>query len=120
MGLSAAGPFEAQVTRIRYFLIPSNSQPGARILCADYSLETDEGLRCAAKSFIHVEHLSHWLREKAERWFRRRGLIPSEVPRDARTALALAKVLPEPSRARASWDSKLRTYLIVNEAFGPP
>lgn len=121
MGIAQAGvPFEAKVLRVRYFLIPSKQQPGKQIVCCDYALETEaQGLRCAARMFLCVEY-EGYARQLAERWFRRRGMIPSQIPTDAPTALALAKVLPDPARARAYWDPKQRSYLIVNEAFAAP
>lgn len=122
MGISEnSAPFEAIVKRVRYFLVPSKTQPGKSILVCDYSLQTDDAaaLECSVRHFICNEY-EGYPRQLAERWFRRRGLSPSQVPRDARTALGLAQVLPEPIKARAFWDPSRRSYVVINEAFGAP
>lgn len=120
MGISEDGaPFSAKVIALRYFLINSKQQPGKTLLCADYSLETDSQIRCGARSFVCVEFMGP-PRQHAEEWFIKRGLTRSQVPTNARTALALAKVLPEPHEVEAIWDAKRSTYLVTSEQFPAP
>lgn len=110
--------FESTVKSVRYFIVPSKKFPGKRMLIASYSLEDENGTALEARSFVTVEFPGS-ARYHAMHWFVRRGITNSQsIPTDARTALALAKVLPVPAEVRVYWDARMHCYLIMEERFG--
>lgn len=109
--------FEARVERVRYFLVPSRRHQGKSLVVVNYDLEDQYGRALQAKSFVAVEYFGA-ARYLAIQWFARRGFADSEqIPHHARTALALAQTLPNPSEVRVYWDPRMRCYLIMEERF---
>lgn len=108
--------FDASVIRSTFFIIPSRKQPGKNIVVVSYTCEDEFGRAFSASSFLCVEYVGG-ARYLASKWFERRGVIASEVPYDARTALALAKVLPEPAEVQVRRDARMRSYLVEHERF---
>lgn len=115
--MKSGASFECAVERVRYFLAPSRRYPGKSMVIAQYDLEDQYGRAVQARSFVCVEYVGA-ARYLAIQWFMRRGVSDSaQVPRDARTALELARVSPAPVEVRAYWDARLRCYMIMEERF---
>lgn len=115
--MKSGASFECRVLGMRYVTTHSRRFPGKKMLIASYSLEDDAGSTLTASSFVAVEYPGS-SRYHAMRWFARRGMMdPAQIPANAVTALALAKVLPEPSEVTVYWDTRLRCYLVMEERF---
>jgi len=108
--------FEAEVQHIDGFVIPSRRFPGTNLLILTYELEDAQGRAFVAKEFLCVEYKGGAL-HLARRWFARRGLTGSQVPTNAREALALVRVLEEPTEVIVRYDAKLGCYKVDAEKF---
>lgn len=108
--------FDARVTAVRYFTVPSRKQPGKTIVVASYILEDEFGRALTANTFLCVEYAGG-ARYLATRWFKARGVIDSDVPTEARTGIALARVLPQPEEVSARYDARMRCYVVERERF---
>lgn len=115
--MKSGASFDCKVKKLSFLMIPSRKLKGKNLLIAIYKLEDDQGNELEARSFVSVEFAGA-ARFFALKWFARRGMSDSEqVPTDARTALALAKVLPVPSEVRVFFDQRYKAYLVLDEFF---
>lgn len=108
--------FEAEVQHIDGFVVPSRRFPGTHLLILTYELEDGQGRAFKAKEFLCVEYKGGAL-HLARRWFARRGLTGSQVPTNAHQALALVRVLEEPTEVMVRYDPKLGCYKVDAERF---
>lgn len=111
--------FECYVQSVSYAVIPSRRFAGKNLLIVTYKAVDDIGTLREIRSFVPVEYAGS-ARFNAVRWFHARGVPEAQVPRDSRTALALAKVSPEPKVLVAYWDGRLKSYLVSEERFSSP